>query len=209
MADNACLPPGVGHERHFWGDIYTGTPQALIAAGLITAEQVPEPKKNRRFCNGQLLPPGYPAPRDEAALVVRWCKKNTLSASFSLDWKGRARRSEEDKAEAARLNAAKQAAQDLEYNSDPENLRKSIQLQIRVFDLILKPHIAGTESEYKPNFLCRFSSEGVDEVFRAIDTLREWIDTVEIRTVDATAHRLEIARMDRPFLAFMQSQCLK
>ncbi len=68
--------PGVKRLERWWGlDVYLGRAEDLIAAGLITADQLPgrpgENKTMRTFYEGVPRKPGANGPRDERYLSIK------------------------------------------------------------------------------------------------------------------------------------------
>lgn len=205
VAPAAGAPKPVKREKLFWGDIYTGTPGALIAARVIEAHQVPPAGKRLTFFNGeQVVRRRF---RDgEPYVRVSYKNKTTLSVVVAADRNERERREEERQ----RAHKSQEAIDQIAFDSEPENLRQAAVMALRVLQNVISSHLprAGSEGR-QTQFNCRFVDDEARKVLASLATIDDWLDEVEICRISASARRLEVARSDPGFQAFLRSQCLK
>lgn len=216
----APLPDGISVRRWVFSDVYTGTADALIAAGFVRAEQLPGAPGVGSTCatyyKGQLIRRGYSNKivRDEQYMQVRkqgrkFCVEVWVCAAELQ--RRRQRLEEERAAERAQIEREQQqekARADETFRGDPANLRWQIKISLRVLTRLVADHTQGDHDQQEANFLCRIAPEGISDVMEALSELTEWAESVEITPINRTHLRVQAARSDPAFQAFLQSQCL-
>ena len=208
-----CAALGVERRTVFWADLYKGTADALIAAGVITASQ-PLPgtpgfgKVQVSFYDGERLRKGASPPdTDERYLRVNRVSRHQYLVCRGLDGVERERRLAERKREAGRV-AEKARAASAALGADPEQFRAVMGIAAQSLSHMLRTHTPGDHHQGTPYSPCCFDPEGFDDVLEALEEIQEWIRTAQVRERSVVGHKFSVARMDAAFQAFLQSQCL-
>lgn len=140
-ASSPAVPAGLTYSEDGYGDRYIGTAEALIAAGLITANQLPgQPGQNKMMCTfyaGVQVRKGSYRQRDEHYLSIRRIGRNfevikgvpehvydARSAARQAQWEIE---EAQQKVERAAQRAAKAEEEKREYakKQTPDSFRES------------------------------------------------------------------------------------
>lgn len=202
---------GLKLERLWWGDILKGTAEALIAAGIVTRDQLPgvNPSLGRSaatFYRGEYVKSGHVRNDEHWLNVARSGKKYVVRIGVSKAEAERRSQASKQQAEAARERARQ--AQDAAIMSNPEKLREMALSMCEMLSWALANHTPGDHSRRAASFSCRFSPEGITDILDSLNEVHDWIRQATITAVDRAALKVEAARKDAAFQSFLAAQCL-
>lgn len=125
MPKAALFAPGVEYDAGTGGDHYLGRPEALIAAGIITADKVPGapgmPKSSVTFVDGVAQPRGQKPKHDERWMQATMVGRQ-LRVSKGISDEERDRRERKRAEEIAEMNRTR-PMEDIGYDGAAKALR--------------------------------------------------------------------------------------
>ncbi|QJW84351.1 hypothetical protein HK414_12940 [Ramlibacter terrae] len=190
-------------------DHYSGTADALIAAGVITAEQLPARSCVTYYKGAVVL--GKKPTKDENFLRIYRTSAKRTGVTKGISSAEVKRRADEDRQRIEAERKHTQEKKEAAYNADPENLRTLLDMGLRMVEGIIADHAPGCEredSERKSQLDCRFDGDGVEAALAHIREVQIWLENVGISKVGNRAlPAANAARLDKAFQAFLQSQC--
>lgn len=211
--------PGIEKSQSVWFDCYRGSADSLVAAGIVSAAQIPGTpgtgKTMMTFYRGERSTGGRRS-KDEHYLQISRYTRGLFEVRVGITAEESARRMEVLRAEQARQRRQeaarrerKKAAEDLSFRSNAESLRRQCLLALSMLEGYIVSHSPGLCTG-KPYFLAQFatSSDETDNVVDLIATLEAWLKAAPITTVSGQEQQLHAARFDKAFQAFMEAQCL-
>lgn len=210
------LPPSVKFRRGCRHDVYAGPLACVLRAGLIVESQIPEcPVGKARMATlyrGERVRPGaVNIPHDQHYVRVRRIvssRRDHLEVWVGLPPEESEQRQAEERAERDREWTQARERAYRAYLSNPEELRQdAIDLCTRLAWLIAN-HTEGDHTRKEPKYLSRFSPDGIDDVLDGLVDLQEWLVANRIQKLAEPDSKLQTAREDKTFQAFLREQCV-
>lgn len=204
--------PGIEKYQTPWSDCYVGTAESLVAAGIVSADQIPGTpgagKTMMTFYRGERARGGRRS-KDEHYLRISRYSRGQFGVCVGITAEESERRMKIEQQQRAARREQEKAAKELSFRSNPENLRRQCLLALSMLEGYIVAHSPGL-STGEPYFLVRFatSSEETDNVIDLIATLEAWLKAAPITTVSSQEQQLHAARFDKAFQAFIEAQCL-
>lgn len=203
---------GVTIVKYSSGDRFTGTIDALIAAGLITAEQLPGqpgmPKVSATYYNGVLCRyRSNRAPRDLGYLnVCRPATGKKITVTVGITAAEEAQRRTALRAEDEAMFAARQAKQ-------AELCRIAISegdFRAMGSDLVMMVWRLGrTEGRSRiEDFPFELTDDSAETLCNLLRQIQQLFKTAPLQTISKERANLLTARKDSAFQAFLQLQCI-
>lgn len=203
---------GIKLHRGPYYDTYAGTAEALVAAGIVSRDQLPgiNPDLARcavTFYRGEYVRGRQKTPHDEHWLnITRSGRKYTVYVGVGAEETERRHQANSQRAKMERER--EEQARNEAFHSSPEQLRETARSLCRVLQTILANHTPGDHERGEAIYFCRFSSRGIEDVLSSLEEVSEWIEEAEIAPVDRTALKIRAAQEDASFQAFLAVQCL-
>lgn len=190
-------------KSHQTVDVYTGTIEALIAAGLVTADQIPGqpgmPKYSVSFYNGEQAIKTHKVPRGLGYLNIhRSAGSSTITVRVGIC------KAEQEKRAAACVKATAQARatqaariEETAYRATAERL---------VFDLLTLG-----KAEYRAHadsYPFELSAGDADKLITGLRYVLTIFKVGQLRAVGSNLAQIDAARNDDAFQSFLRLQCI-
>ncbi|GEM_PF-2704102 len=209
---NRAIVAGVTINKSIhWCDTFYGTDEALIAAGVITAEQLPGqagmPKVAATFYNGILCQGRKRVPRDANYLnVCRPVSGKKVTVTVGVDANEQARRiALRDAEDAAMLAArhAKQAAISTIALSEGDFRAMGSDLVMMLWRL------GRTEGRSRiEDFPFELTDDSAETLCTLLQQIQQLFKAAPLQPISGQRANLLKARRDSTFQAFLQLQCI-
>lgn len=195
----------------WWHDKYTGTAETLIAAGIITADQLPGqpgmPKVSATFYNGVLCQERRKrVPRDLGYMNI--CrpvtgKKVTVLIGISAEEEAQRRATRHAKQERTFIEeVTKQAAQQVKRQAECRLFGKRLAYWVAEHGIADK---TGARAQVFGLELC---AEAAEELGELANRIWQIFDTAELTEVTASSVAQAKASADSVFQSFLREQCI-
>lgn len=205
------LPAGVAVAP--WGtyaESFTGTAEALVAAGIVRPDQLPgapgNPKTMVTYRDGvrakgsRIRGPGHL----QVFKIGQRFRVVICLAAQEAERRADLRHAQIERERQQERERAREA-----FLSDTDSLRFQLRATLRMLTTLVSDHTEGDHERGDAQFFCQVAPEGAGHVLDALSGLSEWAESVEITPVSRTHINAKAARSDPQFQAFLQSQCFK
>jgi hypothetical protein len=219
MATKIIDPTGDAHHSYgvtvkktcWWCDEYRGTAEALIASGIITADQLPGqpegPKVAATYYAGVLRSPRENVPRDEHYLNIHRAKNGKkIRVLVGLTKEESARRDAEQDARAAAKKEGRIAAT-VDQNREFRLLGK--RLAWALWGLASMESRDDAWHQSNPGFNIELSEDGVRKLGEAVNKIWSIFDQDSLREVTPMRTAAIAAAADKKFQDFLVTQCIR
>lgn len=165
--------PGLTYEACAFWDEYTGTDAAIVAAGLVSADQIPD-KGQITFLAGERFyrRGSTKTPWGEELLRIIRKSRRTVTVMKGID------RSESER-RMARRREQLELERERRRGATTENLREHADVMLQMLENCLDKYAPGADVT-EDGFQARFAAEGFDEAREALSDVRRWLHCVRI-----------------------------
>ncbi|MNL15834.1 hypothetical protein D3C87_1368450 [compost metagenome] len=195
-----------------WCDTFYGTAEALIASGLITADQLPGqagmPKVCVTFYNGIRCDKGQRrVPNDLGYMnVSRRATGKRVTVQIGIPAEESAKRRAASNAElAARIDARRAQQSTLAYVAMSE-----AEFREAASNLVMSLWLIGSAADRPRADLYPFelSEDGADKLLTALRQVMSIVSSAPLKSVTKQRENLLKAQKDKAFQAFLRMQCI-